>query len=304
MLSFYLRSLVSFETNADYYGYYMLVQNDFELKVTSVFSEPYFPLAYTLIKSIIDGDRLFSEQALNSIYYINLCITIIFYLWLAILRDVRPWLKIFLFSFFYFLIGYTTIRNSIAYMLFAVLCYEIFHNRRFITGYFSFLFHVSSLPAIGAAAIGLKKITFKFFIYILVGVCCFVSLLNLPIFNHISKKLEAYSNLNGTGTDGHGIFHLIFLVLIIGATVWVYFRDKKVIFNNFFISMFVLYIVLFVVNPVMAFRFSSYVVFYLCMYPYEKYKYDKVLTFLSLVPLCINFIFSFFSNHPYFSGLE
>ena len=115
MLSFYLRSLVSFETNADYYGYYMLVQNDFELKVTSVFSEPYFPLAYTLIKSIIDGDRLFSEQALNSIYYINLCITIIFYLWLAILRDVRPWLKIFLFSFFLFFnrIYYHTKFNSI-----------------------------------------------------------------------------------------------------------------------------------------------------------------------------------------------
>ncbi len=96
---------------------------------------------------------------------------------------------------------------------------------------------------------------------------------------------------------GKSIFHKIYFGIMILITLFISIRDKNMIFNNFFIAIFSIYFLLNYINPVMAFRFSEYIIIYWCLYPYKLFKYDKVLTIFSVF-LISYFFLTFFDTHP------
>jgi len=292
IFSLLLRLSVKIEANADYFGYYFLQKSTFELKISSILGEPYFPVLNLIIKYITGKD-----DVLSIIYYINLIFSTFFFVWVAGKKDLKLWIKVILFSFEYFLFTYTTIRNSVAYMLFGVLVYELLHNRKYYLGYFAFLSHVSVVPALLATLLEFKKPTLKKIILVILAAAVFSLILNLPIFNFINAKFDAYSNVDPDSEVGKSIVHKIYFVFILLLTGFLYFVSRRTVYNTFYIGIFAMYVGLFFVSPVMAFRFSLYIIIYLCLYPfYKTSKFDKALNFLSILLILI-FIKAFIDTH-------
>ncbi|CAI9679791.1 EpsG family protein [Elizabethkingia anophelis] len=287
----YFRFEVPYKYNADYWGYYMLAKEKFEFSFMKIFSEPYFPIIYDFFSSLF-GDFF---KSLHAVYLFNYIICTIFFIWIAIKKDILFIFKIICFVLYYFLFTYTVVRNSIAYLLITIMLYKLLRNHKFLMGYFSFLFHASSLPIIAATFLKFKKPTPKILLYIIIGVGIFGALLNTAVFFHVINKFDAYS---GGGTIAINLtFHRLYFGGMCMFFLLMYYLDRNAIFNSFFLSLFLLYIILFFINPVMSFRYSVYLVLYLCVYPHKRLKYQSFINFCSLI-LFVYFIFTFYSTHP------
>lgn len=292
--SLLLRMYVPIEKNADYEGYVNFTFQNYHFELKSIFSEPYFPLILNaMFKYTQDW-----KQALNAVYSINFLSSSVFYIWFAYRRDVKYWIKILFFAFSYILFTYTVLRNSPAYFLFGFLIFYLLLGRRFWAGYFGFLTHISSLPALAATFLGFGKPTYKQFFLILLGAITFSGLLSLSYFAHITAKLDTYTDPSIAEKYGVNIFHKIYFVMIIGLTLLIYKNRKTAIYNNFYCAIFLIYLILYFLNPVMAYRFSYYIIIYLAVYPfYGKLKYDKILNIVFSIVLVFLFYNVFYSSH-------
>lgn len=290
-----LRLYVPIEINADYGGYAnFMFAGEFTFSIKSILSEPYFPQMitwqYLLTKNWKD--------ALFNMYVFNFLLSFFFYVWLALRKDIKFWIKIFFFAFSYVFLTYTVLRNAPAYFLFGILMYYLVQEKRLWIGYLGFLAHSSSLPALAATFLGFKKPSLKQLVLIFIGAVAFSLMLSLPFFSHFSGKLDAYTDTNVTKNFGVSIFHKIYLVAILGLNVFIWKNKKEAIYNNFYCAILLIYLILYFLNPVMGFRFSYYIIMYLVCYPYyQKYKYDYAITIVLCTLLIFLFVYNFYSNH-------
>ncbi|KAA0126161.1 hypothetical protein FY557_18800 [Chryseobacterium sp. SN22] len=292
--SLLLRLYVPIEKNADYGGYANFMFEEYHFQWKAIFSEPYFPLILnTLFKYTQDW-----KESLNGMYLINFVFSLIFYIWLAYRKNIKYWIKLIFFVFSYTLLTYTVLRNSPAYFLFGFLAYYLLLGKKFWAGYLGFLTHASALPALAATFLGFGKPTYKQFLLILLGALVFSSLLSLPYFSHITNRLDTYTDTNVADKYGVSIFHKLYLVMIIGLTLLIYKYKKTAVYNNFYCAIFLIYLILYFLNPVMAFRFSYYIIIYIVIYPfYGKLKYDKILNMVFSIVLGFVFYNIFFGSH-------
>lgn len=293
-ISLLLRLNVPIEKNADYGGYISFMYVEYEFKLKSILSEPYFPMLLNFVYKFTNN----WNSAMYGVYIINFLLSSIFYIWFAFRSNIKFWIKILFFSFSYILLTYTVLRNAPAYFLFGYLIYYLLENKKFPFGYLGFLTHVSALPALAATFLGFKKPNYKQFIFIFLGAALFSIVLSLPYFSHISGKLDAYTSVDIAEKFGVSIFHKLYLVGILGLSFLIYKHDKTIIYNNFYCSVFLIYIILHILNPVMAYRFSYYLIIYFVMIPfYKQVKIDKVLNVGLGILLIFLFYNSFYSSH-------
>ncbi len=104
------RYLIPLEANADYGAYYYNYGNYMEDKIpfyVKIFKEPYLFYVKRLLEYFFRW-----EEVIPILYYFNFAISTVFFIWLASLKDVALWKKIFYYATYYFLITFTLIRNG------------------------------------------------------------------------------------------------------------------------------------------------------------------------------------------------
>lgn len=299
LVSVILRTVVELKLNADYPAYLQFVQMNSDLANNNIFvilfNEPYFFYSITILRLFTDS----SEGALLLFYIINFIFSTIFFAWLARLKDISFWRKVFAFSFFYFLFTYTTIRNTPAYLLVGVLFYRVQREGTFKIAYLSFLAHMSSIPAL---VISLFKVKYPkpYILALIVAIpLMFLLIIQIPVFN-LLDKFTVYSE---DQEYGQGILHLIYLLVITFITVFVFFYNRRYVYNDVYILLYTLYIFLFFISPVIAFRFSVYLVLFLIMFPKARDNdiLDTIFNKFGAIVLLILLILNFKSNHPNFN---
>ncbi|MCW3170510.1 EpsG family protein, partial [Chryseobacterium sp. 09-1422] len=231
--------------NADYNTYLRFVDTGelSELSFGSLFSEPYFFIVVLSIKNMV-GD---TAGSLNFYYIINFIISTIFFIWIIRLKDIQTFSKVLLFSLYYFLFAYTTVRNSPAYILVGVLYYFLHRKKIFKLGYLSFLAHLSSVPAVLFSLFRVDKVSKKVLIGSVIMFPLFFILINLPFLN-LSDKLTQYEESTEYGVS---TFHKIYFIVMILMTIFLYFKNKALVYNNVYILNFVMYMLLYSISGVM-----------------------------------------------------
>jgi hypothetical protein len=292
LFSVFVRFFTPLIENADYNTYLRFVDTGelSELSVGSLFSEPYFFIIVLSLKNFVQD----TAASLNLYYVINFIITTIFFIWIIRLRDIQTFSKILLFSLYYFLFAYTTIRNSPAYILVGVLYYFLHRKKVFRLGYLSFLAHLSSVPAVIFSFFRADQVSKKVLIGAIVMFPLFFVFINLPFLN-LSDKLSQYEDSTEYGVS---TFHKIYFVVIVLLSIFLYFKNKALVFNNVYILNFVMYLMLYSISGVMAFRYSIYFIMFLLFVPVtKKIRHLKLYSSLSLLTI-IYFIYSYIANHP------
>lgn len=298
-VSYVFRTIVPLEINADYYGQYYMARSDFDFTFSSIFSEPYLFFIYRFFKEMYKD----SESSFNVIYILNFFTTSLFFIWLAFRKDLMFSAKLMLFAFFYFLFTYTLIRNSNAYILLGVFFYYFVRGRKFYPAYSSFLFHASSLPVVALSFLGLKKPSKKIFLYMLLGGSIILIGLNTPVFSHLFSKFSAYQELD---YKINKTFHYTYFLFVLVFVYFIYKQKSRAVYNVLFLSLLLLYIILFVTNPIMSFRFSVYLMLYLLLYPLDIpwEKYHGLIYFPLIIIFFAYFSYTFFSNSFGFEKLD
>ncbi|WP_167358365.1 EpsG family protein [Chryseobacterium culicis] len=291
IVCFIVRDMTPFSINADYDAYYYGYGDlDFSTPwFLRLFREPYF----YYLKSIAGLFAFDKKEMFNYIYYFNFSISALFFIWLAQLKDVALWKKVIFYVIYYFLFSFTVLRNSPAYILVTILFYYLQRDKRWYWGYLAFFAHISSIIALGVSVFKNKKPTFKFLIYAISACVLIFVFSKIPIFSALLFKFDAYSTLARKASISHIVFFLAFNC----ATIFVYFKNRKIVFNNVYILLYLICVVLFTINPVMFFRFSIYAISYLITSPTEKLtSIDKILN-NAVFLLFFYFIYTFNANN-------
>lgn len=288
-----LRLSVPLSANADFEVYNSYLFYNYKFSWSRVLAEPFLPFLFKLIKNYVN-----SESPIFTLYMINFVSSCIFYIWLACRPDLKPWVKITLFSFTYILFSYTVIRNTPAYLLFGVLIYYLLHHKKVYVSYLGFLSHVSVLPATAATFLGFSKPTYKQLLLIFLASGIFVAIMSFSAFDHITNHLDDYTNEGYKKKFGVSTFHLVYFIIFICINALLFKIDRKIIYNNFYISIFIVYLVLYLLSPVMSYRFSFYNILYLTLYPYySNTKLDVWMNIGFAILMIFLFEYGFYSNH-------
>lgn len=292
ILSTALRFNVEIKDNLDYEGYILWDNSPIKLSLLTIFAEPYFYVLSNVFYKFTKS----SAEALYYIYHVNFIISTYFFIWLASKIDILLWKKMLLFTFYYFLFTYTTLRNGPAYILVAYMFYAIQRNRKYLAGYLSFLAHASALPALMATFLKFKKPTTKVLILIVMLSVLLATVMQLPAFSHVSNKYDAYtdSDMKRDVT----LFHKIYFGVMILLNIYLFMYRRIYVFTNIYIFMIMLYVWMYFQNPVMAFRFSVFIVTFLCLHPQDQKikRFDIFLNAISSI-FVIGFLYTFYSNH-------
>lgn len=290
VLSIVLRLNVRSDTNKDYENYLSLLSSDFTIfdaGVFKIFSEPYYYACFNFFRWISDGP---DKIQLEKIYQLNFVFSTLFYLWLARVTDIHVWKKIFLFSFTYFLFTYTAIRNSVAYFLVTILFYELQREGIFRWAFLSFLAHISSLPVLLISFFKNRRPSFWVIAALIaIAVVGYTFGQMIESFSFIFQKLDEYSEYS---LEQNSV-HKIYFYLLLGVTLFLLLIDSSVVYNNIYLGLFVVYVILFMMNPVLGFRFSFYLILYLIVFPGYKNSIFNKLAQLA-IPLFVGLLlFSF-----------
>jgi hypothetical protein len=209
---------------------------------------------------------------------------------LARIRDIHIWKKIFLFSFTYFLFTYTTIRNSVAYYLVTILFYEVQRGKVFKLAFSSFLAHISALPVLLITIFKNKRPSFWVIVSLsLIAALGYTFGQLFESFSFIFQKLDEYSEY----TLDQNTVHKIYFFAVLCITLFLMVIDTSAVYNNIYIGLFLVYVILFSMNPVLGFRFSYYLILFLIVFPGYKNSIFNKLTYLA-IPLFMGlFLYSF-----------
>lgn len=292
-VSLLLRLYVNIKDNADFGGYSLWEFTPLEINFSLLFSEPWFYALVNFFHNITDDGLV----ALEIVYYINFFLSTIFFIWVASKTDIAQWKKVLFFTMFYILFTYTTLRNTPAYILVGLSFYAVQRGKKKYVGFLSFLAHTSSIPAISATVLGFRKPSAKFLALLIFFSIIASYILQLPELSHISDKYDVYS-VSDSNT-GSSIFHLIYFGVLLSITIFLFVKNKPYVYNNIYIFIFSLYLAMFFQSSVMGFRFSVYLIIFLCLHPYIKKpnRLDSIFNRLSLI-LVGYFIYTFYANHP------
>ncbi|PRB05617.1 hypothetical protein CQ046_04025 [Chryseobacterium sp. MYb7] len=286
------RYLVPLEANADYGAYYYNYGNYMEDNIpfyVKIFKEPYLFYIKRLLEFFFRW-----EEVIPILYYFNFAISTLFFIWLASLKDVALWKKIFFYATYYFLIAFTLIRNGPAYMLVTVFFYYIQRGKVWYWGYAALLMHISSVMALATSFFKNDKVDLRFFIFAFGGVGIIAMFANLPIFSSLLLKYDSYSTSDRAISASHYIFFTIFNLVVF----FIFYFNKKIVYTKIFVILYLLCVAFFIINPVMFFRFSIYAISFLSISPtYTITKLDRFLNRCVILTV-LYFVYNFIGNHP------
>lgn len=273
-----LKLNVDISTIPDFHMYFNEIGSSQPLLFSTMFKEPYYYFCINYLHKYY--------SPLNSIkvfYNVNFLFSICFFIWVSFLKDISIWKKITMYSLYFYLFSFVLLRNTPSYILTGILFYYLHKNKFIKISYISFFAHISSLPILFFSLFKNKPVDRFLFIYLILY-CFLLKLILTYSFFGISERFENYQNIMHTI---NWFNHLLYLVLFISLNVFIFFINKKVIYNYTYFFMFFTYLFLEFISPVLGFRFSIYMIFYLLLNPELKltYKLDNKLNRLS--PLAV-----------------
>lgn len=293
--SFFLRAVIDPALNNDFDLYY-----NFKIfhKPTGFFSyllkEPYLYYVYSFFK------LFFNDKAtvFCCLYWFNSTLTTVFFIWLAQLKDIDVWKKMLIFSIFYFFFGFVLLRNNPVYLLFALYFYYSYRNLKFDYVLLTPLMHITSILML---IVYFHKWKRYYLFFIIVCILAPILLLtfksylqNIDAFNYLFLRIDGYFKTNVTG----GFMHWLFFAFISGFILLGIILYKKRIFHPFLVTTAFFYYISFFISPIMAFRFTPYVLFALLFLNYDvlKKQINRILN-LSSVFLFVIYLFILYHTH-------
>jgi hypothetical protein len=196
------------------------------------------------------------------------------------------WKKNFLFALFYFLFSYVLIRNTPAYILVGILFYYLFKHKLIKISFLSFLAHISSLPILFFSLFKNKPVDRFLFIYLILYGIVLKIILMLP-FLDIKERFENYHNIS---ENVNWIAHMWYFCFVLGVNLYLFLKNKNVIYNYTYSFIFVTYLFLQSTSPILGFRFSIYIILYLLLNPEFKLNDQIEKWFDKLSPLLMIFV--------------
>lgn len=273
-----LRLIIHVSLNNDYLLYY-----NFQIFhkphgfVSFLLNEPYLYSVYVFFSFFLNS----KESVFLGVYWFNWLIASCFFCWLIKRIDVETWKKMILFVCYYFILTFVVLRNGPAYILFALFFYYSFRNKKFNWVLLTPFMHISS---------SLLLVTFlyksKFYFSVLVFVFLFIFLFffispflsHIGAFESILDKISIYSK----GIPSIGIMHKIFFMFISFLIIAGFLFYKKRMLHPILMTTIFIYMISYYINPVVAFRFSPYVIFALLFYPFDSIISKKNLQLINL----------------------
>jgi len=285
---FFLSSIIffffiDFPKLPDYQQYFNVIgiQNN-QITIKTLFTEPYYFELVSLLNT-----KYSSEVSILFFYFINTTITTFFFIWISYNTKNSLWKNIFLYSMYYYLFSFILLRNTPSYILIGILFYFINKNIYFKSALISFFCHLSSLPVLVFSFFKNKKADLILLIIVFCYIFFFNILTKFEVFG-IYDKLSIYQDDKDYGQN---IFHKIYFYLLLILNIYFFYRNKSLVFNYTYILLFVTYLILQSIGPVMGFRFSIYLLFYLFLNenfsPKSKYELVKNILSISLIILLI-----------------
>lgn len=293
--SFFLRAVIDPALNNDYDLYY-----NFKIfhKPRSFFTfflkEPYLYSVYAFF-DIFSNEK---EIIFSCLYWFNYIITTLFFVWLIKLKDIEVWKKMLLFSVFYFFFAFTLLRNGPVYIFFAMYFYYSYRNLKFNYVLLTPFMHISSILILIVYLYKLKNY------YLFLAIVCILGpiflllfkpyLDNIDIFHYVFYKMNTYSKANAA----IGYMHWSFLSFISILHLFGIILYKKRMLHPFLVTTALFYYVSYFINPIMAFRFTPYVLFALLFFNFDPLKKQIVRVLnLSSVFLVVIYLFILYHTH-------
>lgn len=294
--SILLRIIINVNLNKDYYFYYNF---DIFHKPTSVLSflinEPYLYSLYAFLTLFIDSKK----DVFLTMYWFNFIINTLFFIWLLYRKDIEVWKKMLLFVLHYFIFGFVVLRNGPAYILFAMYFYYTLRNKKFNWILITPLMHISSGLMLVTCFYKWRhyfKALFLLPIFLLLSFLVLKSyLVSLHDFDRILSKITIYS----AGVPINSVMHVSFFLFILVLTSLSFLLFKKKILHPILVTTLFFYVFTFFISPIVAHRFSPYVLFALLFFPFEEIQYIKTMRILNrfsilLLPI---FIYTLLNTH-------
>lgn len=301
--SFALRGLVNVKWNNDYYLYY-----DFQIFhkpstfLSYLFNEPYLYSVYAFFNFFLDDKK----GIFLAMYWFNFLLTTLFFLWLLFRSDVAAFKKMLLFVMHYFLFGYVLLRNAPAYMLFTMFYYYTFREKKFKWVLLTPLMHISSCLLLITY---FHKWNYYFKMLLVLPIIVLSAyfilkpfLIEISAFESIFSKIEIYSQ----GMQSVGYMHVLFFLCIFALVgLGIVFYSKKML-HPILVTTFLFYSLTFFINPVVAHRFSPYLLFALLLFPFDTIKnHEKTVVVIDRITIFLFPMFVYFLLHSHrVEGLE
>lgn len=288
VFSFALRVVVNVTLNNDYYLYY-----DFRIfhKPTGFLSflvnEPYLYSVYAFFTLFFEAKK----EVFLAMYWFNFLISTLFFIWLLYRKDVEMWKKMILFVFHYFIFSFVLLRNGPAYMLFAMYFYYAFRDKKFNWVLITPWMHISSCLLLVTYFHKLKNY-FKVVLFagLFTGVFFLLMkphLASIDAFKSIVSKIDIYSK----GMPVVGFMHVLFFMFICSLIAAGFLFYKKKMLHPILITTMLFYGITFFINPIVAHRFSPYLIFALLLFPFEAFKNEKIVVLLNRLTVLLFLIF-------------
>lgn len=278
--SFILRLVIHVNQNNDYLLYYnfQIFQKPHNF-VSFLLNEPYLYSVYSFFDFFLDS----KESIFLGMYWFNYLIATTFFAWLIKRTDVDVWKKMVLFVCYYSILTFVVLRNGPAYIMFALYFYHSFRNKKFNWILMTPFMHISCC---------LLLVTFfykfKYYFSVLVFVFLFLFILymspflsNNGAFESILNKINIYSK----GIPSTGIMHKMLFMFIVFMFIVGFVFYKKKMFHPIIITTILFYVISYYINPVVAFRFSFYVIFALLLYSFDPIISEKRLRLINLLTI-------------------
>lgn len=294
--SFLVRIVINVDLNNDYYYYYNF---DIFQKPTSflnyLLNEPYLYSVYAFFDLLIEAKK----DVFLALYWFNFIINSLFFIWLLFIEDLEAWKKMLLFVLHYFLFGFVLLRNGPAYILFAMYFYYAFRDKRFDWILITPFMHISS---------SLMLVTYfhkwKHYFKVLLLAPIFLFLFFL-IFKPFLSTIQAFEsilskiNIYWQGMPVIGILHILFFLFINVLVVLGFLFYKNKMLHPILVTTILFYGITFFINPIVAHRFSPYVLFALLLFPFEKIRNDKTVVLINRLTILLFplFVYSLFNAH-------
>ncbi|MEY4964027.1 MAG: hypothetical protein RLZZ323_1346 [Bacteroidota bacterium] len=280
-----LRLVVNNSQLPDYDSYYSIIgiiEPEFSFKI--LFTEPYY---FQLVNYF--NKTYSSETSINFFYTINYLISTTFFVWLLFVNKVSPWKKVLLFSLYYYVFAFILLRNTISYIMIAILYYRLNYNKINKTSFLAFFSHLSSLPVLGSSLFRNKKGDLKLIVSGICYVLFFSILIRLEAFN-VYEKFSAYQESKDYGVS---FFHKFYFYFFLIVNVFLFIYKRKMVFNYTYLPIFLTYILLQYANAVMGYRFSIYLMLYLLLFINDVKEDIYINTKLNLISFFFIFLMLF-----------
>ncbi|SHG49161.1 hypothetical protein SAMN05444372_106160 [Flavobacterium micromati] len=294
--SFLLRSTLNVTLNNDYYYYYEFAIFSKPTGFLSyVLNEPYLYTVYSFFSLLIKP----KQHVFLAMYWFNFIVSTLFFIWLLLRNDIEIWKKMLLFVLHYFVFGFVLLRNGPTYMLFALYFYYTFRGKRFNWIWITPFMHISSCIIL-ITYFHKWRNYFKMLLVSPVVIIVFYLVIktffsSVTAFKSILSKVDIYSK----GMPSIGYMHFVFFIFIFSLVVMGFIMYKSKMLHPILVTTVLLYGISFFVNPIVAHRFSPYLLFSLLLFPFEKIRNVKIMLLMNRLSILFFpiFLYSLFLAH-------